>query len=48
MASHKLLTTFSCMDNHIGENLIELWCPQGEIEFEHMLTPEENSSIIEI
>ena len=28
-ASHRLLTTFSHMENDIGENLIKLWWPQG-------------------
>ena len=23
------------MENYIGENLIELWWPQGEMEFAH-------------
>ena len=27
------------MENHIGENLIKLWWPQGEMEFAHLLTP---------
>ena len=43
-ASHRLLTTFSHMENHIDENFIELWWPQGEMEFAHLLTPGENFS----
>ena len=43
-ASNRLLTTFSHMENNIGENLIELWWPQGEMEFAHLLTPGENFS----
>ena len=47
-ARRRSLTTFSCIDNHIGENLIELQLPQGEMEFALMLTPGENSSSTEI
>ena len=43
LVSNRLLTTFSHMNNHIGENLIELWWHQGEMEFAHKLTPGEKS-----
>ena len=47
LASRRLLTTFSRMENHIGENLIELQCPQGEMEFAHLLIPGKNFSSTE-
>ena len=47
-ASHMLLTTFSHMENQIGENLLELGWPQREMDFAHLLTPGENSSSTEI
>ena len=47
-ASRRLQTTFSHMDNHIGEKLIELRWPQRKMEFAHMLTPGENFSSPEI
>ena len=45
MAPDNLLTN---MENHIGENLIQQWWLQGEMEFAHFLTPGENSSSTEI